>query len=156
MPSCGVWRYYTNNWSSGRTVSTVSDYRLDDRASIPVRSKGISSSLGVQISSQAYPASNPMGIGVLSPGVNRGRVVTLIIYPHLVPKWRIEARFPHPVAPTWRSRTASLTLLYKTNYSYSLFVWLHLHHQTCFVSCRFIVRGSVIYILGSKMYNKIH
>jgi hypothetical protein len=34
----------------------------------------------------AHPASCPMGTGVLSPGVKRGRGVTLTIHLHLVPR----------------------------------------------------------------------
>jgi hypothetical protein len=55
----------------GSSVSIVSDYGLDDRA-IKVRSpeetKGFSSSLCVQTSSGAHPASCTMGTGVPLPG----------------------------------------------------------------------------------------
>jgi hypothetical protein len=54
---------YTVNRSGGSSVSIVSDYRLDDRGSIPGRGKGFSSSLFVQTSSEAHPASYPMGTG---------------------------------------------------------------------------------------------
>jgi hypothetical protein len=48
----------------------VSDYGLDDRGSIPGGGRGdFSSNLCVQTGSGAHPASCPMGIGVLSPGV---------------------------------------------------------------------------------------
>jgi hypothetical protein len=54
------------------SVSVVSDYGLEDRA-IGVRSpagaEDFSSILCVQTGSGAYPASCPMGTGVLSPGV---------------------------------------------------------------------------------------
>jgi hypothetical protein len=73
----------------GSSGSTVSDYGLDDRA-IGVRSpagaKDFSSSLCVQTGSGAHPASCTMGTGVLSPGVKRGRGVTLTTHPHLVPR----------------------------------------------------------------------
>jgi hypothetical protein len=39
----------------------------------------------VQTSSEAHPASYPVGTGVLSPGVKCTRGVTLTIHPHLVP-----------------------------------------------------------------------
>jgi hypothetical protein len=57
------------------SVSTVSDYRLDDRGSIPSEAKYFSSSLCVQTGSEAHPAFCTMGTGVLSPGViaRRGR-----------------------------------------------------------------------------------
>jgi hypothetical protein len=66
-----------------------SGYGLDDRA-IGVRSpagaEDFSSSLCVQTGSGAHPASCPMGTGVLSPEVKRGRGVTLTTHPHLVPR----------------------------------------------------------------------
>jgi hypothetical protein len=69
------------------SVSIVSDYGLGDRA-IGVRSptgaKDFSSSLCVQTGSGAHPASYTMG--VLSPGVKRGRDVMLTTHPHLVPR----------------------------------------------------------------------
>jgi hypothetical protein len=47
----------------------VSDYGLDDRGSIPGRGRGFfSSSLCVQTSSGAHPASYPMGTGGPFPG----------------------------------------------------------------------------------------
>jgi hypothetical protein len=75
-----------NRVSSG---SIVSDYGLDDRA-IGVRSpagvKDFSSNLCVQTGSGAPPASCTMGTGGLSPGVKRGRALTLTTHPHLVPR----------------------------------------------------------------------
>jgi hypothetical protein len=57
------------SWSWGTSVSIVTDYRLDDRGSIPDRGKkDFSSSLCVQTSSEAHPASYPIGIGCLFPG----------------------------------------------------------------------------------------
>jgi hypothetical protein len=70
------------------SVSIVSDYGLDDRATgvrSPAGAKNISSILCVQTGSGAHPASSPMGTGVLSPGVKRGRGVMLTTHPHLVP-----------------------------------------------------------------------
>jgi hypothetical protein len=74
----------------GSSVSIVSGYGLDDRA-IEVRSsaesKDFSSSIYVQTGSRAHPASCKMGTGGgLSPGLKRGRVVTLTTHPHLVPR----------------------------------------------------------------------
>jgi hypothetical protein len=48
--------------------SIVSDYGLDDRASIPGRAKDFSSILCVQTGSGAHPASCPMGTGRPIPG----------------------------------------------------------------------------------------
>jgi hypothetical protein len=74
----------------------VSDYGLDDGA-IEVRSpageKYFSSNLCVQIGYEAYPASYPMGIGVLSPGVKGGLGVTLTTHSHLVPKSRMSRSY---------------------------------------------------------------
>jgi hypothetical protein len=73
----------------GSSGSIESDYGLDDRA-IEVRSptgaEDFSSSPCVQTGSRAHPASYPMGTGVLSPWVKRGRGVTLTTHPHLVPR----------------------------------------------------------------------
>jgi hypothetical protein len=54
------------------SVSTVSDYGLEDRAiglRSPAEAKDFSSSLCDQTGSGAHPASCTMGTGVLSPGV---------------------------------------------------------------------------------------
>jgi hypothetical protein len=72
--------------SRGSSGSTVSDYGLDDRGSIPEKAENFSSSPGVQTGSEAYPASYPMGTEGLSPGIKRGRGVTLTTHPHLVPR----------------------------------------------------------------------
>jgi hypothetical protein len=64
----------------GSSTSIVSDYGLDDRAiGLDPRQgqKDFSSSLYVQTGSGAHPASCTMGNGVLSPGVQRDRGVTL-------------------------------------------------------------------------------
>jgi hypothetical protein len=74
------------NRRRGSSVSTVFDYRLDDWGSTPAETKDFSSSLCVQTSSEAHPASYPMGTEVLSRGVKRGRGVTLTTHLHLVPK----------------------------------------------------------------------
>jgi hypothetical protein len=47
----------------GISASIVSDYSLDDRGSIPAEAEYISSSLLIQTSSEAHPASYPMGTG---------------------------------------------------------------------------------------------
>jgi hypothetical protein len=50
------------------SVSTVSDYRLDDRGSIPGRGKVFFLSLCVQTKSEDHPVSYPMGTGSPFPG----------------------------------------------------------------------------------------
>jgi len=55
-----MWRLRTN-WNS--SVSTVSDYRLHDRSSIPGTGNRLLSSLCVQTSSEAHPASYPTDTG---------------------------------------------------------------------------------------------
>jgi hypothetical protein len=77
--SCDTW-----NW--GSSVSIVSDYRLDDWGSIPGRGYDFSSSLCVQTSSEAHPASCPVGTAGSIPGVKRGWVVMLTTHPHLAPR----------------------------------------------------------------------
>jgi hypothetical protein len=73
----------------GSSVNIVSGYGLDDRA-LEVRSpaevRNFSSNLCIQTVSGAHPASCTMRTGVLSPGLKRGRGVTLTTHPHLVPK----------------------------------------------------------------------
>jgi hypothetical protein len=57
---------YPLTWDS--SIHTVSDYRLDDRGSIPAEEKIISSSLFVQIISEFHTASDTMGTVVPFPG----------------------------------------------------------------------------------------
>jgi hypothetical protein len=77
-------------------VIVVSGYGLDDRA-IEVRSlaegKDFSSIVCVQIGSGAHPAFCTMGTGVHSPGLKRGRGVTLTTHPHLLPKSRMSRSY---------------------------------------------------------------
>jgi hypothetical protein len=67
----------------------MSDYGLDDRAigvRSPAEAKYFSSDLCVQTGYEAHPASCTMGTGGPFLGAKRGRGVTLITHPHLVPK----------------------------------------------------------------------
>jgi hypothetical protein len=59
---------YIWNRSRGSSVSTVSDYGLDDRGSIPTEAEDFSSSPCVQTGSGAHPASYQMGTGGSFPG----------------------------------------------------------------------------------------
>jgi hypothetical protein len=81
-----TWSYLVQSW--GSSVS-ISDYRLDHRGSIPAEAKEFSSSLCVQTSSGAHPASLPRGTGGPFPGVKRGWGVKLTIHLHLVPRSRM-------------------------------------------------------------------
>jgi hypothetical protein len=67
--------------------SIATGYRLDDRDSIPAEAKDFSSSLSVQTSPEAHPASCLMCTGGHFPGVRRGRGVTLNNHPHLVSRF---------------------------------------------------------------------
>jgi hypothetical protein len=73
--------------SRGSSVSIVSDYGLDDRGSIPDRGQRIFL-LASASKSALGPTQPPVQWvpGVLSPGLKRGRGVTLITHPHLVPR----------------------------------------------------------------------
>jgi hypothetical protein len=84
---------YKLHWSLGSSVSIVSDYRLDDRDSIPDRGRGFFSSLCVQSSSGAHPASCTMGTGGLFPWVKHGRGMMLTTHPHLVLRLRMSRSY---------------------------------------------------------------
>jgi hypothetical protein len=80
----------------GSSVSIVSGYGLDDRAidvRSPAEAKNFSCSLCVQNGPAVHPASCPMGTGVLSPGLKRGRGVTLTTHPHLLPRSRMSRSY---------------------------------------------------------------
>jgi hypothetical protein len=71
------------------SVSIVSDYGLDERASgvrSPARAKHFSSSLCVQTGSGAHPASCTMGTGGPFPGGKTTVGVMLTTHPHLMPR----------------------------------------------------------------------
>jgi hypothetical protein len=84
--------------SRGISVSIVTEYGLDDRDSIPDRGRGF-----FQTGSGAHPASCPMGTGVLSPGLKRGRGVMLTTHPHLVPRLSMSRSYTSspPHVPPW-------------------------------------------------------
>jgi hypothetical protein len=68
-------RCLATGWTTGRS-------RFDPRQ----RRKNLSSRLCVQTGSATHPTSCTMGTGVLSPGLKRGRGVTLTTHPHLAPR----------------------------------------------------------------------
>jgi hypothetical protein len=95
---------YIHKRSWGRSVGIVSDYKVDDQGSIPAEATDFSSSLCVYTSSEAHPASYPLLPGVLSPGVKRGRGVTLTNHHHLVLRLRMSSSYisSPPLSPVWR------------------------------------------------------
>jgi hypothetical protein len=81
------WSLYCNG--AGVAQSVLSDYKLDDRDSIPDRGRIF------PLASASRPAMGPTQppiqwvLGLLPPGVKRGRGVTLSTHLHLVPRSRI-------------------------------------------------------------------
>jgi hypothetical protein len=73
--------------------SIVSDYGLDDWVRSLTEAQDFSSSPCIQTGSGAHPASYPMDTGVLSPGVKRGRGMTLTTHTHLVPRLRMSRSY---------------------------------------------------------------
>jgi hypothetical protein len=71
------------SWGSSVSTCLATDWTTGIRS--PAEAKDFSSSLCVQTSSEAYPASYPMGTGGPFPGIKRGVGVTLTTHPHLVP-----------------------------------------------------------------------
>jgi hypothetical protein len=84
------------DWTTGRS-------RFDSRQ----RRKDFSSSLCVQTGSGAHPVFCTLVSRVLSPGLKRGRGVTLTTHPHLVPRSRMSRGYTSPPsASVARSGTA--------------------------------------------------
>jgi hypothetical protein len=76
-------RYRPNNHGVAQSVQCLTtDRTIGDRS--PAEEKDLSSSICVQTSSGPHPASYPVGTGVFSPRVKRGRSVTLTTHPDLV------------------------------------------------------------------------
>jgi hypothetical protein len=88
---------FINVRSWGRSVSIVSDYRLDNQGSIPGKRKDFSSSLCVHTGAEAHPASCTMDTGGPFPEVKCGRGVTQTTHPHLVPRWSMSSYTPLPL-----------------------------------------------------------
>jgi hypothetical protein len=91
--------------SRGSSGSTVSDYGLNDRGSIPDRGRRFF--FLVSASRSALGLTQPpiqWVPGVLSPGIKRGRGVTLTTHPHLVPRLSMSRSYTSspPHVPPWR------------------------------------------------------
>jgi hypothetical protein len=84
--------FIARSW--GSSVSVVSDYRLEDRGSIPGRGSLLSSGYGGPV-----------------PGVKRGRGVTLTTHPYLVPTSGMSRSYTS--SPPWRLHGGSGTALLK-------------------------------------------
>jgi hypothetical protein len=95
------------SWDS--SVSTVSDYSLDDRGSIPCqKQKDFSCSLCVQTGSGTHPASCTVGTGGLFPTskVRPGHDADHSPPPSTEIKNESELFLLSPLAPVWCSGTA--------------------------------------------------
>jgi hypothetical protein len=98
-------KYFKEDQIRGISVSIVSDYGLDNRE-VEVRSPAEAKRI-FTLASVFRPALRPTQLPVqwvpevLSPGLKRGRVVTLTTHPYLVPKSRI-SRSLSTQAPPWR------------------------------------------------------
>jgi hypothetical protein len=82
----------------------MSDYGQTTGVPSPTEAEDVSSSLCVQTSSEAYPASCTMSTGGPFPGVKRGQGLMLTTHPHLVFKLRMSRSYASspPQAPSWR------------------------------------------------------
>jgi hypothetical protein len=85
---------YREKGSRGSSGSIVSDYGLDNRA-IGVRSPAGAKDLASFSRPALGPTQPPVQWvpGVLSPGLKRGRSVTLTTRPHLVPRLRMSRSY---------------------------------------------------------------
>jgi hypothetical protein len=91
-----------------KSVSTESDCRRPGFDPL-LEAKDFSCRLCVQTSSEVRPASCPMGTGVFSPGIKRGRSVTLSHSPHVLPRSRMNRNYSN--SPHCRVRGGSGTAL---------------------------------------------
>jgi hypothetical protein len=108
---------------SSTSVSTVSDYRLDDRGSIPVRDKGFFPPACVQTSYGAHPASYPTGT---RGKARRGRDADHS--PHLVPRLRMSRSY---ISSTpWRLRGCNVTALLSFSIRYKPNLYFKLSSKT--------------------------
>jgi hypothetical protein len=80
-------------FGAGVAQSVVSDYRLDNQGSIHNRGKSFSFSLCVQTSSEAHPASYPIGTMGTFPGCKAQLERDADHSPHLVPRSRMSRSY---------------------------------------------------------------
>jgi hypothetical protein len=97
----------------GSLVSIASDYRLATGVRSPAEEEDFFASLCVQTSSEAHPASCPLGP---FPVVKRGRWITLTTHPHLVPSRSYIS------SPPWRLHGGSGTALLYKNHTKPTFI----------------------------------
>jgi hypothetical protein len=88
-----VWYSTYCSWSS--SVSTVYDYRLEDRDRSPSDVKDFSYSLCVQTNPKAHSASYPMGTRGIFVGAKGGRNMTLATHLHLMPRSRMSRNYSY-------------------------------------------------------------
>jgi hypothetical protein len=119
----------STGWTTGRSG-------FDSRQ----RRKDFSSSLCVQTGSGAHPASCTMGTGVLSPGLKRGRGVTLTTHLHLVSRSRMSRSYtsspPSAFMACSGTTKKDMTVSYSINVS-ALFVWWNFDYKisTSAINC---------------------
>jgi hypothetical protein len=110
-------------WSRGSSDSIVSNYGLDDRDSIPDRDRGFFFQ-PLRPHRLWGPTQPPIQWvpGVLSPGVKRGRGVTLTTHPHLEPRLSMSRSYTSspPCASMAWSGTALLYFTFVYFYTHSL------------------------------------
>jgi hypothetical protein len=89
------WTSYGKERSWDSSVSVVSDYMLDEWGSVPGRGKRLF--LYPLCPDRLWGPPNLLhnGYRVLSPGVKRGRSVTLTTHPHLVPRSIMSRSYIH-------------------------------------------------------------
>jgi hypothetical protein len=121
----------------------VSDFGLDDWATgvrSPAGAKDFSSSLCIQTGSEAHPASCKWVPGVLSPGLKRGRGVTLTTHPHQVPRSWMSRSYTSspPIATRACSGTAFRLLCVK---------WSEV--RTIYIAHKAVTRGEMRQLLES-------
>jgi hypothetical protein len=117
-------------------TTDLSSFRASSGTHDQILIKDFSSSLCVQISSEAYPASCTMGTGSPFPGVKRGRGVTLTTYHYIVPRSKMSRSYIS--CPPWHMHGVAGQLYFKDwDIAPCSFVWgdrrfrgaYCLHHQ---------------------------
>jgi hypothetical protein len=112
-------------WCRSSSVSIVSDYGLDVRTigfRSPAGAKDFPSSLCVQTSSEAHPASCTMRTGGPFPGAKHGRGVTLTTHPHLVLRSKMSRGYTSSPSAIMMCSGTALLLLFAIYSSKFIFV----------------------------------